>query len=263
MSNGVPLDELALTFASSASGVAFTPATVLTDADGSATASTFVPFGTIPIVAVSGGGVVADLSLRSVLPTPALDLPTAGLSAATAVGGTNVTISATATGFAGLQVTFTSNLTGVSFSPSTAITSATGSATVVAYVPFGTIPIVTVTGAGGFASVSLKSVLPVASIKVASPRLVGSTQTGSNGGSTYAVTATVEDASGAALVGASVAFAGVGVSNAFSPATVVTDQNGSATSYVFVGNLANNTGPGAITAVVTAAGVTSDPFTVP
>lgn len=261
-SGGVMLDELPLTFSSSAAGVTLTPATVLTNANGLATASIFVPFGTVPVVAVSGGGTVADISLKSVLSTPTLTLQATDLTNSTAVGGTAISISVTATGFAGLPLAFTSNVSGVTFNPASAITDGSGWATTVAFVPFGSTPVVTVSGGGTFASGSLRDALPIANISIGMPHLVGSTQAGSTGGVTYSVTATVTDATGAPLVGASVTFSAVGTNNAFSPQTVVTDQNGSATSYVFVANLSNSNA-GSITAVAAAVNITSAPFAVP
>ena len=161
---------LSVTFGTNTTGVVFSPATLATNEQGTAIATALVPYGTTDIIGTfAGGGVSTSAQLSPEVPVLSLSIGSAGVVGTPAVGGSLVTVTATAIAdgedVQGLPITFATNATAAAFSPATVLTSAQGTATSQVFVPyasFGAATFVTAVNGGVIATQSINSALQIA-----------------------------------------------------------------------------------------------------
>jgi len=251
-SGSVPVLGLSVGLSSSMMGVTLTPASATTDSSGTTTVEALVPFGAQTIVsATATGGAFADvplsagpISLSLTTEAPTVHVP----------GGELVTMIAHATAqgldASGVSLTFTTNVSGVTFAPSPVVTDGDGKARAIVDAPYSATPLVaTVAGGGASQLLSLSPLLSPLTVSLTST--VGPpASTGTN----YEVTATVAAQDGTPVSGVAVAFAQYGTSansNPFTPASSTTDSQGHASSFVTFATPS-------LLAVVTVAGVPAE-----
>jgi hypothetical protein len=238
-----------VSFATTTTGIAFSPAMVMTDDTGLARSYVVIPYGAQIQAVVSGGGVIKQLPQSA----PPLTLATTSglLATNTAIAGGQVyglTVQATPAdrtmgsgGVAGVPLAFATTTTGVAFSPASVTTDPSGNATSVVLVPYGTQIEAVVSGGGNVITFPVADAgagvsAPVVDLTLDSfgpvqpPVYVASGQA-----YTIKIKAKVhEDAgTGPAVEGLSISFAST-TGATFSPATVATDTNGVAMSTVIV-----------------------------
>ena len=150
-------------------------------------------------------------------------------------GGTLLTVTASANeggAVSGLPLTFSTNVSTVTFSPATVITNGSGSATSQVFVPysaFGSASVVTVAN-GGFNGLAVINGVLQADIEVPTTSF-GSAAV--PGGTLVQVTANAT-VNGAAAQGMPLAFSTNSAMATFNPASVITDVTGNATTQVLV-----------------------------
>lgn len=144
---GTPVEAVPLAFATNAMGATFTPASLVTDAEGRAISHVFVPASALPITGiVSGGGGVQDATIASVVLGPV----TVGTGVPTAMGTAvpvTVTVKEARSGIVlpGIAVKFAA-LAGSTCTPDTVITDDSGKATSEVYETAGTEVVVSAAG---------------------------------------------------------------------------------------------------------------------
>ena len=244
---GIP--GFGVAFATTTTGVAFSPATVMTDGTGLASSYVIIPYGAQIQAIVSGGGIVKQQPQTApplTLTTAAGLVPTNNAIASGEVYSLTVQArpadSTTPTGgVPGVPLAFTTTTSGVAFSPASVSTDSSGNATSSVLVAYGTQIDAVVSGAGNVitspaadagAGISAPVIdLVIDSFKPVQPPVYGVS------GQAYAltVTANVQDEAGvvAAVEGLGISFATT-TGATFSPATVATDVDGGATSNVVV-----------------------------
>jgi hypothetical protein len=152
--NGPPIAGLNVAFSTTTTGVSFSPASVATDNTGTATSNVVVPYGTEVQAVFSGGGSANAMAITA----PAVQLSLGPLTAtgdqlpsgetysltvtASVNGGTSSDAAPSDGGsgmnIQGLNISFATTTTGISFSPSTVATNAMGVATSNVVIPYGT-----------------------------------------------------------------------------------------------------------------------------
>jgi hypothetical protein len=264
-----PFEPELVTFSSTPAGLVFSPPFEDSNADGRASSVVLVPYGSNAICAASTpDGRSWSISVSA--DRPEFD-GSASATASAQPNGTLVSVTTNLVQFGvplpGIAVAFSTNTSSVAFVPPSVTTDSNGAATSEAFVPYGAASIAFVSAAGVSQSVPLAPVLPAITFLAADAESITALGSASQGSSTsgqlYSVTTRVADAnsSGApALQGVPVTFTATGGAT-FTPATVVTDALGHASSVVFVPN--NNGALGAVSVTLTAPGAVSQPFTVP
>ena len=207
-----------------------------------------VPYGT-QIVAVAAGGsvVAAEVLPASLMPTISLvptvmassggNLSTGQVYVASAVA----TLAGSSTPIAGVPLAFATTTTGVTFAPATVMTDSTGSATSLVTVAYDSPVAIAISGPG----VVVSAILPAGGTQPPAATLTAPafapTTTVSPTGQVFAVStrAMTTGASPTPVQGLSVTFGTTYATTTsgyplFSPATVLTDPNGNASSYVIV-----------------------------
>lgn len=260
---GSPIDVqgLPLSFATTTTGVAFSPATVLTNTAGQATSYVVVPYGTSVEAVVSGGGMVASTNTDAGVVLPAVTITTSppvptctvlpvgllfGCSAMASLAQADGGVATPPQPVAGLGVAFATTTAGVSFSPATVVTSSSGYATSFVVVPYGT-EVQTIASGGGAVGQYQAAAAPAVMLLPGSLQPTGPLLPG---GQVYTLRVQAEvnpsalldggapDAAACAamqpVAGLNVSFATTTTGVSFSPATVATDVNGYATSSVQV-----------------------------
>jgi hypothetical protein len=243
----VPLDDggsgavpgMTVNFTAQPSGVTVSPAAVITDDGGQATAYAFVPYDTQGVVLVSAtGAVLAPVGVTN--PPVTLQGDAGTLVGNTPSGSTYpVTVLATARGadggasaILGFPVSFTAQPASITVSPATVATNDAGTATAYVFVPYDTQGFVLAAGTGAVAS----------TIQVGNGALVlagdagAPTDFGPSGG-TIPVTVTAETPGSGAdggVAGVSVGFTVQAPAVLASPPMVTTGANGQAMAYVFL-----------------------------
>jgi hypothetical protein len=241
MADGTPIEGLTVTFASTAGGASatFTPGSATTDATGTATSEVIVPYDTQVVVEVSGGGAVATHVLASGDTTIALYAPTFTATGMTLPTGevfvvtTTAVVGSSTTPVQGVSITFSSLTTGVTLSPTTALTNGNGVATSYVVAPYNTPIVVEVAGAGTVAANALATA-QAPTITLAQPTFTPAGMTFPTGELYEVTTQATSSATNVPVEGLSIAFTTSTTGLTFSPTTVVADTNGMATSYVIV-----------------------------
>jgi hypothetical protein len=190
-------------------------------------------------------------------------------------GGTVVTVTATVSDggveLDGMPVSFATNLSTVAFSPATTTTGPMmGSGTPVAiassqvFVPYGSAIFAIVSSGGASKVVPFSDQLPILTIHTPTHGAGVPATSGSNNGLVYPISVNVSNGSGSSAVGLGgvpLTFAATGAAT-FTPATILSDGSGSASSVLFVQNTGSGSA-GSVEVVVTAAGVASPTVGVP
>ena len=140
MAGNAPIDGLAISFATSAASVVFSPATALTDGSGEASSSVFIPYGAATWISASGGGATQLLLLGEPnVPAPVLTVETPDPLTTSSFA---VTVCASEPGhgaLAGAELVFSVPGSSDGAAPGTAITGASGCATTSIQLPGGAV----------------------------------------------------------------------------------------------------------------------------
>ncbi len=232
---------LTVAFATTTTGVSFSPASFTTGESGAVESSVVIPYGTTVEAVVSGGGgdqtAFATAAALKLTPGPFTPIT----SATYLPGGEVYALQATARAadggppVEGVSVAFTTTTTGVTFSPASAPTNAQGVATSNVVLPYGAEVQAVVAGGGDVeaATASGPTISLHATSSLSSPLELLPT------GEVFGITASAAmgggpaDA-GVAIEGLSVAFATTTTGIAFTPSSLATNASGFAAANVVV-----------------------------
>ena len=257
--DGVPMSGVTVVFAATGTGNSWSPPSAVTNANGVATsllASTVAEAKTLGATAAG----IAVAQVPSV--TFAAPVPSASASSLVATPGTLLANGATTATVAstvrdgdgvpipGVTVTFAATGTGNSWSPTSAVTNANGVATSVLASTVAEAKTLGATAGGVVVDQTQAVTFTAPAPSAATSSLAASPASVlANGASGTTATATIRDADGVPMSGVTVAFAASGTGNSWSPASVVTNASGVATSGL------RSTAAGSKTLSVSAAGV--------
>ena len=237
--------NLSIALVSLPSAIVVSPTTVTTDDDGNATAFVLVPYGIQGVIVVS-----AQAATAASIPVGCDPISLCGLLVQPETGEGNlgptgqvcsVSVQAFRTGpcgsgspltVEGLNVAFTTTTTGVTFSPAAVVTNSSGVATSNVIIPYGT-QVQAVVSGGGAVSMTTGT---APSVTLTAGQLTP-TETFLPSGEVYTLTATATvgaEASPLTVEGLNVAFTTTTTGVTFSPAAVVTNSSGVATSNVII-----------------------------